>query len=301
MAHYLFFDTETSGLPKSFKKPYWKDLNNFPRIVSLSWFLTDDKGKILSDGDFIIKPNGFEIDKQSINTHGITQEIANEKGKELKSVLVDFLMDYEQYDNTVLVAHNIFFDFNVLYSELVRTFPNTVFNKLVPMIDTMKPLSQFVGIENFHGYKWPTLQELHYKVFNEYFINAHNSKADTKAVVNCFFEMMKSRKGYDLLIGQINWIQEDILFFIKNELRRFVDVEMYVTELKRRFDEIIKPYADAYSKSYEPTVQISNYTPTDEEMTKEMNDKEQARSFHLQNMGKIADRFNRHFGKWNKF
>lgn len=300
--NYLFFDTETSGLPLSYKKAYWKDLNNFPRIVSLSWFLTDDKGKILSDGDFIIKPNGFEIDKQSIKTHGITQEIANEKGKELKSVLVDFLMDYEQSDNTVLVAHNIFFDFNVLYSELVRTFPNTVFNKLVPMIDTMKPLSQFVGIKNYYGYKWPTLQQLHYKLFDEYFTDAHNSKADTEAVVRCFFELLKNKKGFDLLIPQSKWIHEDLVKFIKLELRRSIDVEMYVTELKHRFDEIVKPYASAYSKTFEPIIsQNNNGSIVDAEMHQKIKANNEEQMFNLKKMGEINERFNSHFGKWNKF
>jgi hypothetical protein len=33
---YLFFDTETTGLPKNYKAPV-TDLNNWPRLVQLAW------------------------------------------------------------------------------------------------------------------------------------------------------------------------------------------------------------------------------------------------------------------------
>lgn len=44
---YLFFDTETTGLPKNWKAPV-TDLNNWPRLVQLVYLYYDDNGnKIL--------------------------------------------------------------------------------------------------------------------------------------------------------------------------------------------------------------------------------------------------------------
>ena len=57
---YLFFDTETTGLPRNWKAPV-TDLNNWPRLVQLAYLLYDNKGNKISGGDFIIKPNGFTI------------------------------------------------------------------------------------------------------------------------------------------------------------------------------------------------------------------------------------------------
>jgi DNA polymerase III subunit epsilon len=57
---YLFFDTETTGLPRSWKAPI-TDLNNWPRLVQLAYLLYDSDGNELSGGDFIIKPEGFII------------------------------------------------------------------------------------------------------------------------------------------------------------------------------------------------------------------------------------------------
>ncbi|MCJ8276491.1 MAG: hypothetical protein MJK18_06600, partial [Bdellovibrionales bacterium] len=50
---YLFFDTETTGLPKSYKAPY-TDLENWPRVVQLSWLVTENN-KVIKESDNVIK------------------------------------------------------------------------------------------------------------------------------------------------------------------------------------------------------------------------------------------------------
>lgn len=71
---YLFFDTETTGLPKRYDAPS-SDLENWScRLVQLSWLMEDDSKTLLSQGDLIIKPDGFEIPKQASDVHGITTE-----------------------------------------------------------------------------------------------------------------------------------------------------------------------------------------------------------------------------------
>ena len=49
---YLFFDTETTGLPKNYKAPA-SDLNNWPRLVQLAYHLYDNDGNKISEGDHI--------------------------------------------------------------------------------------------------------------------------------------------------------------------------------------------------------------------------------------------------------
>jgi DNA polymerase III alpha subunit (gram-positive type) len=201
--NFLFFDTETWGLSKKFGKPYYEDLDNYPRIASISWILCKQNGERLSEGDFIVIPENFKPDKDSIEIHGISEELAKENGRPLKDVLMDFVMDFQQVDKTILVAHNMEFDFNVVFSELARTFPKATFPKNVVSIDTMKPLSRYIGIKNYHGFKWPSLQEMHLKLFGKKFDGAHNSKADTEALLACFFKVMEDKKGKIILMSQI--------------------------------------------------------------------------------------------------
>ncbi len=52
---YLFFDTETTGLPRNYKAPV-SDSNNWPRMVQIAWRLMDEKGGEIDSQDFIIKP-----------------------------------------------------------------------------------------------------------------------------------------------------------------------------------------------------------------------------------------------------
>jgi len=57
---YLIFDTETTGIPHNKTAPI-TDLNNWPRLVQLAWQLHDERGKLLSQHSYIIRPDGFDI------------------------------------------------------------------------------------------------------------------------------------------------------------------------------------------------------------------------------------------------
>ncbi len=52
---YLFFDTETTGIPKNYKAPA-SDLKNWPRLVQLAWLATDDTGIEIRSAERIVKP-----------------------------------------------------------------------------------------------------------------------------------------------------------------------------------------------------------------------------------------------------
>jgi DNA polymerase-3 subunit epsilon len=76
---YLFFDTETTGRPKDYKAPI-SDVDNWPRLVQLGYLIYDETGDQLSQGEFIVRPDGFLIPEEASNIHGITNEIANSRG-----------------------------------------------------------------------------------------------------------------------------------------------------------------------------------------------------------------------------
>lgn len=56
---YLFFDTETSGLPRNWKAPI-TDLNNWPRMIQIVWTLCDTAGNRINTHSYIIKPEGLK-------------------------------------------------------------------------------------------------------------------------------------------------------------------------------------------------------------------------------------------------
>ena len=186
---YLFFDTETTGLPKD-QNASSSDVDNWPRIVQLSWILTDDKGNKINTGDYIIKPSGFIIPEQAASIHGISTEKAIAEGTFFDEVIDLFLKDYAQAD--CIVGHNISFDQKVLEAELIRMGRQ---DAVVPKqyICTMKGSVNYCKIPGRNGikYKYPNLQELHKALFGSVFENAHNSASDIAATEKCFWEMKK--------------------------------------------------------------------------------------------------------------
>lgn len=183
----LFVDTETTGLPKDYKASY-KDSENWPRLVQISWILTDAKGTILEATDYIIRPEHFTIPQEATNIHGITNRMAKEEGYKLRKVLLHFLEMLDKCD--FIVGHNIDFDVNVIAAELHRKELPTSSFIIKPRACTMKAGTDFCAIPKGNGYKWPKLSELYYHIFSETFENAHNAQSDVYATMQCYFGLL---------------------------------------------------------------------------------------------------------------
>ena len=169
---YLFFDTETTGLPKRWNAPV-TDLENWPRLVQLAWIMYDDRGNMLESRDVIVKPEGFTIPPEASRVHGITTLVAREKGEPL-------------------VGHNISFDECIVGAEFERLrMMTTLFLK--PKYCTMKLSTDYCKLPGKKGFKSPRLAELHQVLFGSGFDNAHNALADVEATARCFWEL-KNRK-----------------------------------------------------------------------------------------------------------
>lgn len=184
---YLFFDTETTGLPRNWKAPV-SDLNNWPRLVQLAWLYYDKDGTRLSGNNHIIKPDGFTIPVDASRIHGISTERAMSEGISLQEVLNDFqsLISKSNY----LVAHNISFDEKIVGAEFLRS---KMTNSIAAMnkICTMEKSTNYCKLDGPYGYKWPKLSELHQKLFGTGFEEAHNAAVDINATAKCFWQMKK--------------------------------------------------------------------------------------------------------------
>ncbi len=184
---YLFFDTETTGLPRNWKAPI-SQLSNWPRVVQLAWLLYDEEEQLLEAQDYIVYPQDFQIPASVVRIHGISQAKALAEGIPIHQVLDQFLQSLDQAE--VLVAHNISFDQNILGAELLRAnYPNSL--ATMPSICTMRSTANYCRIPNKYGYKWPTLSELHYSIFRKGFKNAHNAAVDIQITAKCFWALRK--------------------------------------------------------------------------------------------------------------
>lgn len=188
---YLFFDTETTGLPYYDNISAEMSPDNWPRLVQLSWIITDSEGNITKEMDKFIIPDGFVIPADATEIHGISTEYASYWGERLERVLHVFNKSLRKVD--YIICHNTWFDLNVICGEMKRlNIPTTIMEKKAYC--TMVSGTDLCAIEwDGPGYKWPTLQELHKYLFRKEFSDAHDALADVKAVARCFWEMRDRR------------------------------------------------------------------------------------------------------------
>ena len=187
--YYLFFDTETTGIPLDYNAPS-SDIKNWPRLIQLGWILMNENGKKISEKSYIVKPDGFSIPTNAAKIHKITTKVAMEKGHNLSFVIDEFIEDFNK--SKYIVGHNIDFDKKIIGAELIRLSKQDVMNNKETFC-TMKLSVNFCKIFGKTDYKYPTLQELYKKLFGSDYGEAHNALSDTEATQQCFWEMKKRK------------------------------------------------------------------------------------------------------------
>jgi DNA polymerase III epsilon subunit-like protein len=194
----LVFDTETNGLPSKEvirkKYPSSSDLvYEYPVVVQLSYILYDLSANeicIIKD-DIINISKQIQLNEDSVKIHGITEDIINKKGIDIKESIKWFIEAMNKAD--ILVAHNIHFDKNVLKGEMLRNGFKDYFSLLKRKeICTMKQSINFCKIECVSErtgktyFKWPKLIQLHNKIFEIDPKNLHNALNDVLICLRCF-------------------------------------------------------------------------------------------------------------------
>ena len=208
---YLIYDTETTGLPKNFSAPV-TDSENWPRLVQVAWQLHNSMGELIEVKNFIIKPVDFTIPFNAEKIHGISTQHALAHGVDLSFVLEEFNKAIEQSE--FVVGHNIIFDINIMGAEFHRTQIESPLAQQ-KSIDTKNEGTEFCAIPGGRGgkFKWPTLTELHVKLFKEGFAEAHNASADVEATTRCFLELIRLRVIDYVRLGLANDYNEKFLEF----------------------------------------------------------------------------------------
>jgi DNA polymerase III epsilon subunit-like protein len=187
---YLVYDCETSGLPvftryRGYYNP--KDFSKYDtaRIVSISWIILDANLEIVDKQTHIVKPDNFIIPQASIDIHHITNEKANTEGVNIHDVLSN-LSNVTQKIHTI-VAHNVYFDFNVLKSECFRYgYPS-----IIAKLDTSRKYCTMAMSKKLLALpKNPKLSELYQTLYDEEMKNAHDAEYDTYYCYKCFMQLI---------------------------------------------------------------------------------------------------------------
>lgn len=196
----LIFDLETTGLPLTKpgreymgKYQYYKYTLNHKydssRIVQIAWaFIEDfdfDKLDEATITSFIRKPLDFDnIPVKSTKIHGITFENAKTNGTVFGRIINGHLSDCIA-NTDYIMAHNAFFDINILMNELHRIGFNNCIDNLNKLIDDKKVVcTAEIGRDIMCSDPYyPKLTTLYYYYYKVCPIKAHDAGADVKTII----------------------------------------------------------------------------------------------------------------------
>ena len=220
----LIFDTETTGLPKT-KIISQDTLDKWPHIVQFSFIIFDTETNSLDmTQDFIIRMSSdIQIPQDSTNIHGITNEISREKGINIEDALRQFF--YSLRNVELLVGHNVSFDINMIYVELLRIiyvkkYPEdhisaykydlhflTNFKNIYCTMQETIDLCAIKANDKFgrEYNKFPKLVELHQHLFGTTPSSLHNSLIDILVTLRCFVQL-KYKIDCKEAIKQLNFL-----------------------------------------------------------------------------------------------
>jgi DNA polymerase III epsilon subunit-like protein len=163
----LFFDLETTGLPKQISFDNWyspEEIDKYDnsRIIEIGIILVDKNEKIKETYNAIIKPDTFtKLEPIITKITGITDSEIISEGKDFKTVLSEIKHLFEKC--SVINSYNLKFDLNVLLSELYRIHDK----QFIDLVKSKKhECSLQLATKYFKMDKYPKLERVYKMLFN---------------------------------------------------------------------------------------------------------------------------------------
>jgi len=183
---YLFFDTSAIGKPKSWKAPM-TDAFSWPRMMHISWLMYDENRELIGSANDIIQPVGFTIPEEAEKKHHVTHEEALEKGIPIKESLLKFknAVDQAKY----VISHNMKFNSCVVGAEMYR---KGIDHRLSSSDQycLMQESTWYTKIVAKGKYRWPSLQEIHTKMYQARYAKAGDAHTDCAVTAILFFALL---------------------------------------------------------------------------------------------------------------
>lgn len=184
----LFIDTETSGIPQRWNRPY-TDNKNWPYIIQVAWIIFTFDGKEVKRNNKYIYEADIDITRSSYEVHGITEAFLQQQGNKRKDVLRKLAHDIQKY-SPLIIGHFVELDVQVLSADYHRArLPNPFIGQ--SFFCTMLDSEKYVFNPSANYLRLP---QLHEHLFDSPLTGLHEAEQDASATAKCFFEL-RSRQG----------------------------------------------------------------------------------------------------------
>ena len=184
---YIFFDTETNARTEKGKFTYRQ------HIMQLAYYILDSEFNVIKKRCWFIK----DVAKKIYEHQEILTLESIKDGKLWEKVFKTFMKDLKKYivsTNGRIVAHNLEFDKKIImYSCLAKKIDSSVFESIIDKHGycTKEPSTDYCQLPktgyyaDTPGYKWPKLEELHSKMFEEV-EQTHLANDDVEMLIRCY-------------------------------------------------------------------------------------------------------------------
>ncbi|UOQ67585.1 3'-5' exonuclease [Hymenobacter volaticus] len=181
----LFVDTETTGLPSGWTKPYSVE-RNWPSIAQLAWVVYTLEGELVKTENHYIRVPAGRMRPSATAIHGLTPTFLEQHGEACPTIMQRFFNDLRTYCPLV-VGHYMRLDFHMIGVEFYRTgLPNLLAE--LPTLCTMQTSQRQAQAQERSFLR---LGELHEYLFKEPMVRQHDALIDAQATARCFFELRR--------------------------------------------------------------------------------------------------------------
>jgi len=175
---YLVFQTAAAGRPIS-RKARPDEVFNWPRLVAISWILLGEDKKPKGSKNFLIKPDGYTFKDEHLEAIKVDRKELEEHGESLNDVMDQFVKVCGEAK--YVFAHNMKGNSTILGAEFIRAEKDFPLRRQ-PAYCIMEEATFYTKLpKRGGGFKWPTLQEAHTKIFKQGYSPARNARADVIA------------------------------------------------------------------------------------------------------------------------
>ena len=186
----LFVDTETTGLPTGWRRPYADDAA-WPHLAQLAWVVYTRAGELVKTENHYLRVPAGTMQPAAQAIHGLSPEFLAAKGQALGPVLAALAADLARY-RPLVVGHFVQLDFHMLGVGFHRAgLPNPLPD--LPTFCTMLPtgpLARQLGPPPGRAYL--RLDELYEQLFHAPLSRHHDARADAQATARSFFELWRT-------------------------------------------------------------------------------------------------------------
>lgn len=185
-------------MERDYPKPHEIEKYKDARIIEIGFIILDEDLKIKFEFSSLVYSQDYNKKHLSSEIHGITLDMLQKNGRPIHHIFKVLHDNILTFNVQHLIAHNIRFDYNILLSELHRSYQSFMTRSqsviVKSLLSTIPSLHQFCTmahgrkLSHFNG-RSPKLSALHQYLTGNSIVQNHRAIDDVFLCFDCFIKL----------------------------------------------------------------------------------------------------------------